>query len=166
MGDKVIQQVMEFDPPDRMHFKSVDSEAIIIGDMLYAHSKDKGQWIEFKIDKPQLECQNGKLVGTISQAQYVWQDNIEGKPYQVIEYQYQKTQNRVELNQKIKIWIDLADGFIYKMTTEGDMLGISSDNVYSSAQGSSTLIYERNPLVKIEKPEPVVTPEPTPTPTP
>ena len=166
MGEKVIQQVIESAPPDRIHIIGDDGETIIIGDMLYVLPKDKVQWIEYKINQPQSECQNGKLVGAISQAQYIGQDNIAGKIYQVIEYQYQKTQNGVELNQKNKIWVDLTDGFLYKLTTEGDMLSISSDNLYSSTQGSSTLVFERNPVVKIEKPEPVVTPEPTATPEP
>jgi hypothetical protein len=66
----------------------------------------------------------------------------------------------------MKIWVDLTDGFLYKLTTEGDMLSIGSDNIYTSSQGSSTLIFERNPVVVIEKPESVVTPEPAATPTP
>jgi hypothetical protein len=125
--------VIEFVPPDRKHIASVEEgvEYIVIGEQVYAYTKSAGQWAETQIPASTFmgdqEVTEATLAQTISEAQFVREDALDGKAVMVYNYLSTTRSGDIELHSQVELWVGKADGRPYKMINDGEILAASTD---------------------------------------
>jgi hypothetical protein len=131
--------------PDHFHIKvSTGSEMLVVGDKSYQMLN--GSWTSFPIDIGSIV--NGLMGGisadpskTISDVQYVGQDNVNGASAQVYTYTSSVDLSGQTVTSQVKMWI--ANGLPVRQEINGEFAGIKSKTV-------QVITYD--PSIKIEAP--------------
>ena len=140
-GGQAQTNVIEFVPPDRKHIASVEEgvEYIVIGEQVYAYTKSAGQWAETSIPAATFmgdqEITEATLAQTISEAQFVREDALDGKAVMVYSYRSTTQSRDIELHSQVELWVGKTDGLPCKMINDGEILAASTD----PATGASKL---------------------------
>jgi hypothetical protein len=140
LGDgQVHNTVIEFVPPDRKHILSPQDgmEYIVIGEKVYALTSSSGAWAETQIPASTFmgDQSETSLAETVSNAQFVGTDTLDGKVVMLYSYLSTTQSSGVELHSQTELWVGQVDGLPYKMVIDGEVLAASTD----PATGESNL---------------------------
>jgi hypothetical protein len=132
--------------PDHMHIKtSHGTEMLVVGDKSY--QMVNGSWQPFSIDISSIL--NGILGGaagdpskTVSNVQYLGQDNLNGAATQVYSFTSTADLGGETVTSQVKMWV--ANGLPVRQEINGEFAGIKSKTVQN-------ITYD--PSIKIEAPQ-------------
>jgi hypothetical protein len=133
--------------PDHMHIKTSNgTEMLVVGDKSYR--KVNGSWQPFSIDIGGIL--NGMLGGsmgdpskTVSNVQYLGQDNLNGVSTQVYSFTSSVDLSGETVTSQVKMWV--ANGLPVRQEINGEFAGVKSKTVQ---------VISYDPSIKIEAPSP------------
>lgn len=162
-GGQAQTNVIEFVPPDRKHITSPGDgvEYIVTGQVVYAKTPTKGTWEETQIPAAtfmgEAEVTEATLAPTVSDAQFVRRDALDGKAVMVYSYSSTTRSGDIELHSQTELWVGEADGLPYQMTINGEILSASTDPATGESKlqavpAVTTTLITFDPTISIEPP--------------
>lgn len=132
-GGAAQTNVIEFIPPDSKHITSAAEgvEYIVAGGKVYAMTRDSGKWEETQIQAaaflPAEEPSEAVIAKTVSEAQFLRVDTLDGKAVVVYSYASTTSSGGFDLLSQTELWLGAADGLPCQMIIKGDILSVSTD---------------------------------------
>ncbi len=157
--------VIEFVPPDRKRIASADQgvEYIVIGDDVYANTKDTGTWEKTQIPGSTFlgdgEVTAETIRTTVSDARWLRSEVLDDTAVAVYSYSSTSRSGDVDLHSQTELWIGQDDGLPKKMSVTGETLSVSTDpstgvSTQKAVQARSTILIEFDTTIRIEPPIP------------
>lgn len=168
-GGQAQTNVIEFVPPDRKRITNPGDgvEYIVIGQVVYAKTSTTGTWEETKIPAStfmgEAEVTEETLAPTVSDAQFVRRDVLDGKAVMVYSYLSATRSGDIELHSQTELWVGEVDGLPYQMTINGEILSASTDPATGETKLQAVPALA-NTLIAFDTTIIIETPEVSPTP--
>lgn len=150
---QIITTTVEYAPPDRYHIVSDKVEMIVSGGKV--HIQEGGVWKLSALDPSQIVTENlADAYGeTMQDILYLGQETLDDKPMLLYQFQNISQVGEHELVNQFKIWVGEADGLVYQILQEGDILGFDPQtNKTGKSKATTTTTYSYDPSIKIEAP--------------
>jgi hypothetical protein len=146
-GDQSMDNIVEYEKPDRFHIISKNYEVIAIGQKTY--TLENNRWIEVPINLAKIisNVTSFTMLQTISNniynVQLIGNEILNGKQETVYQFDSQVKLDSAILNLVTKIWIDQSTGLPDKEEILSDLQGVKADTIN---------VIEYDPNIKIEPP--------------
>ena len=154
--------VIEYIPKDRKHIVTDNAELIVAGGKVYMKTAGSGQWQEKAQMSATTYLGDGNvtdktIAATISAAQFVRSDALDGRPVAVYSYTSTTQSGDIQLHSQTELWVGKADSLPYKMIIDGDILGMATDTKTGTTKSVAvkaltTVLIVFDPTIQIEPP--------------
>ena len=132
---KTTTYVIEYESPERVHMTMEDMEVLLVDGKGWR--KEGDAWVEDalmatvaagmaeNLNPERLET----LMGTITEAALVGEEQIDGQAAQVYEYSARQEMMGMEATTKTRLWVRIKDGLPLRQEVESDAVGVQTHTV-------------------------------------